>query len=270
MSTDEQMKDFFDTFGYLALRGVLRDDIDWITSEFENVFVDHGVVHDGDRRTCIVPFIDQRERLCTLLDHPVLSHVAQLLLGADFQYVASDGNYYTGDTGWHSDGFHDNNAFVKMAFYLDPVDADSGCLRVIPGSHRPAFAGWAARRAADSQARWGIAHADVPAVPLASRPGDVLVFNHNLMHSSVGGGRSRRMFTMNLAAAPRTDADRADFRHYINDHARFHIDSIHGVLMRDTGPATRQAHLAVVMDNEDELPELSRLERAKGGVPANG
>src|SRR5438445_7319098 len=66
----DQQKQFFETFGYLILPGLLADDVGWITEEFEAAFRDRGVVHDGTKRSCIVPFIDQRELLCTLLDHP--------------------------------------------------------------------------------------------------------------------------------------------------------------------------------------------------------
>ena len=42
-----------------------------------------------------------------------------------------------GDSPWHSDWRRAGDYRVlKIAFYLDPVDRDSGALRVIPGSHR--------------------------------------------------------------------------------------------------------------------------------------
>ena len=59
------------------------------------------------------------------------------MLGDDFNYSGSDGNFYVGDTLWHSDGYRESKYLsFKMAFYLDPVTAKSGCLRVIPGSHK--------------------------------------------------------------------------------------------------------------------------------------
>src|SRR4051794_31062304 len=133
--TEEQIH-FFDTFGYLVLPGLLADDIGWITEEFEAVFRDRNVVHDGTKRSTVVPFIDQRARLCTLLDHPKVAGLIASLLGDDFNYVGGDGNYYSGDTAWHSDGFHTVGKFLKVALYLDPVTQKSGCLRVIPGTHR--------------------------------------------------------------------------------------------------------------------------------------
>ena len=102
-----KQKQFFETFGYLALPGLLKDEIDWITEEFEAVFRGRNVVHDGSKRSCIVPFIDQRERLSTLLDHPKLVGLISGVLGEDFNYLGGDGNFYTGDTRWHSDGFHE-------------------------------------------------------------------------------------------------------------------------------------------------------------------
>ena len=84
----------------------------------------------------MVPFIDQSEYLSGLLDDPRIDDVASDLLGEDYNYTGSDGNFYVGDTRWHSDGYaRSKYRNIKFAFYLDPVDRDTGCLRVIPGSH---------------------------------------------------------------------------------------------------------------------------------------
>ena len=40
----------------------------------------------------------------SLIDDPRIHALATTLLGDDFNYMGSDGNYYVGDTGWHSDG----------------------------------------------------------------------------------------------------------------------------------------------------------------------
>ena len=53
MMTEQQQR-HFDTFGYLVLPGLLADDIGWITAEFEAVFRDRGIQHDGTKRSCVV------------------------------------------------------------------------------------------------------------------------------------------------------------------------------------------------------------------------
>jgi hypothetical protein len=136
-----------DIFGYLVFPGLLQDRIERIIEEFEATFArpggHFGKAHDGTQRSCILPFIDQTPYLASLLDDPRLDGIFSSLLGADYNYLGSDGNFYVGSTGWHSDTDWSGKSrgkpprlFYKLALYLDPVSAASGALRVIPGSHR--------------------------------------------------------------------------------------------------------------------------------------
>lgn len=268
-SLTPQQVHFFNTFGYLLLPQLLKPEIEEITAEFEAVFRDRGIVHDTTKRTSVVPFIDQRTRLCALLDDPRIEGAVASLIGDDFNYVGSDGNYYTGDTGWHSDGFHTVGTYLKVAFYLDEVGADTGALRVIPGSHQVALKGnWDGLNAGRSESLWGIAQRDVPAVPLTSRPGDVLVFNHNIMHAAFGGGTQRRMFTMNCCRHCTTPEEVADLESYIASHARFWIDHMHSDLMRSSATPQRMRHLEQVIAHEGDLARLSAQARAESAEPS--
>ena len=137
----EAQKAHFETFGFLALPGLLDDRIDEILHDFEALWArcgggHNGRPHEGVQRSCLAQFIDRDARLSSLLDDPRIAGLATSLLGTDFNYMGSDGNYYTGDTRWHSDGWHRDLLHIKIAFYLDPLGRDSGCLRVIPGTHR--------------------------------------------------------------------------------------------------------------------------------------
>lgn len=138
---------FMDLFGYLVFPGLLNDRIDRIIDEFEGVFTAHGgghngKPHDGTARSCILPFVDQTDYLASLIDDPRIDGIFSSLLGEDYNYLGSDGNFYVGDTNWHSDTDWSGKMrgkppriFYKMALYLDPVTATSGAvLRVIPGS----------------------------------------------------------------------------------------------------------------------------------------
>jgi hypothetical protein len=271
MQLTTQQISFFNTFGYLVLPGLLANDIDWITSEFEAVFQGRGVVHDGSKRSTVVPFIDQRERLSTLLDHPNVTGLIAGLLGDDFNYVGGDGNYYTGDTQWHSDGFHQVGKFLKVALYLDPVTRNTGALRIIPGSHRiDLYDKWEARQARQASELWGIEQSAVPAVALESQPGDVVAFNHNLMHAAFGGSTRRRMFTLNCCAHCTTPAEIEDLEKYVASHARFWIDHMHSDIMRTTASPARIVHLQQVMVHEAHLPALSAKARVEMAESSRG
>jgi hypothetical protein len=271
MGITAQQKHFFETFGYLVLPGLVKAEIGWIGEEFEAVFRDRGIVHDGSQRSVVVPFIDQRERLCTLLDQPAIVDLITGLIGEDFNYLGGDGNFYTGDTRWHSDGFHMVGKYLKVAFYLDPVTSSTGCLRVIPGSHRTDLRdSWDARQARDATTLWGIEQNQVPAIALASQPGDVVAFNHNLMHAAFGGSQRRRMFTINACAHCETPAEIQELENFIAGKARFWVDQSHSDLMRNTASPQRMRFLKQVMEHEGHLPALAAKARLTMSEPARG
>jgi ectoine hydroxylase-related dioxygenase (phytanoyl-CoA dioxygenase family) len=277
MYLSEQQRAFFQTFGFLAFPGLFADDIVSITQAFEDIWARHGgghagKAHDGTARSALVPFIDQDERLCALLDDPRILDIAKGLLGDDFNYTGSDGNFYVGDTRWHSDGWRLNGVrYIKMAFYLDPVGAQSGCLRVIPGSchTQDHFAQLLQTQIRQSDELWGIAGNAVPAIPLETQPGDLILFDHNTKHAAFGGGARRRMFTINLSQ--RYPAELLpELRDGIAGAARFWIDHVYGETMVRTAGPERMRHLEQLMANEDHLPELSRRARETMAEPARG
>jgi hypothetical protein len=273
--TDQHIR-YFKTFGFLKFPGMLSDSIAEITAEFEKVWHGRGGghdgrLHDGKARSCIVPFIDQRERLAALVDDPHILGIATALLGDDFNYMGSDGNYYVGDTGWHSDGWHTHIIHIKTALYLDRLTGDTGALRVIPGSHLigDRYAQMLQDDIRASEALWGIHGRDVPAIALDVTPGDVLVFNHNTKHAAFGGNDRRRMFTINLCQ--RYPEERlGELRDYIGGAARFWIDRVYGEAMVRTAGPERMRHLEQVMTNDGHLAELSRKARETMAEPARG
>jgi hypothetical protein len=276
MQLSDQQVAFFRTFGFLKFPGLLADQIDAITDAFEGIWAErggghHGKPHDGKARSTIVPFIDQSARLSALLDDARIVGIAGALLGDDFNYTGSDGNYYVGDTNWHSDGWHPTYTFIKLALYLDPLTRDTGCLRVIPGSHRigDRFADTLQARLRRSEESFGVAGRDVPAIALETVPGDLLLFNHNTKHAAFGGGTHRRMFTINLSERYR-DEDLAELRAYVGGFARFWVDHVYGETMLRTADADRLRHLEQIRANEDHLPALARKARAEMPEPSRG
>ena len=244
--TPAQQRAFFESFGFLKLPGLLKPEIATIISEFEAVFPQLGLKHDGTKRTMIVPFVDQRPGLCALLNHPALNAAIGNLLGDDFNYMGSDGNYYCGESTWHRDSVTGSNSYIKAALYLDSVTKDTGCLRVIPGSHTDlGLRTWKDETLRDSENQWGLHQRDLPAQPLESEPGDVLIFNHRLLHASFGGGKARRMFTMNLGRRAKTATEIDDLIAY-GDHHFYHygLRTPYGKAMTDHASPARMRHLS--------------------------
>lgn len=268
---------FFHTFGFLRFPGLFAGEIAEISAEFEAVWERHGGghdgrPHDGARRSCLFPFIDQSERLSALLDDPRVLGLADALVGADFTYMGSDGNYYVGDTRWHSDGAWETvPRKVKLAFYLDPLTRDTGCLRVLPGSHLPgdSYAETLQQQIRQSEELWGVPGHDLPALALETQPGDLLCFNHNLKHAAFGGGTRRRMFTLDVSQ--RYPEDRLDsLRSYIGTYARFFLERYYGDAMVRTASPERMRHLEQALANDGHLAALSRQERLVRPEPSRG
>ena len=283
MKLTPQQLSFFDTFGFLKFAGLFAEDVGKITNTFERIWTEHGGghdgrPHDGKQRSALVPFIDMDEYLSGLIDDPRIDDVISSLLGDDYNYTGSDGNYYVGDTAWHSDGFlkHPKYTSVKMAFYLDPVTSDTGCLRVVPGSHRRSDRFAEALQQVNpsskentSEQKWGVHGSAVPAVPLPSEPGDLLMFNHRIKHSSWGGNDRRRMFTLNFQERFAAE-DLDDLREDLSGKARFWLDEAYGEAMLRTASARRMVHLEQRLANADHLPALAAKAREEMSEPSRG
>jgi ectoine hydroxylase-related dioxygenase (phytanoyl-CoA dioxygenase family) len=268
----------FDTFGFLGFPGLLADRAEAIIEAFGENWAKHGgghdgKPHDGKARSVVVQFLDQSEYLSTLLDDPRVHDIAASILGDDFNYMGSDGNFYVGDTKWHSDGYGGRGGpkHIKLAFYLDPLTRHTGALRVIPGSHRVGepYADQLEREVRKSDTLWGISGDQVPAQALESVAGDVLVFNHDLKHSAWGGSSRRRMFTMNCCEHYPDDKLPA-LRDYIGTASRFFIERAYDDTIVRTATPERMVHLEQVLANDFGLAELSRKRRLEMAEPARG
>ena len=277
VSPTQQQVRFFDTFGFVRFPGLFADDIERITEAFEQVWAEHGGghhgrAHDHRRRSALLQFIDRNEYLCSLLDDLRIDHFASAVLGSDYNYKSSDGGLHVSDTAWHSDT-NIPKATIKAAFYLDEVTQESGCLRVIPGSHKSGDVYTTALNdivpsihQQHIDGMLGISDSEVPAVALESRPGDLVCFDRRIKHGAFGGGTRRRMFTIILE--PRHANDELDsLRENIAVLARFWLDQVYGDLMISTASPQRMVHLEQRMANDSHLKELARRAREEMDEP---
>jgi hypothetical protein len=178
----------FQTFGFIVLRQAF--DPRPLAAEIDRVLRE-GLVSsgeapgDGEIRFRYVPMMSAETPVSlSLLDS--LAPVAEALLGGPALPTRAKGVLYRGDTPWHPDSTLPI-ASIGFAAYLEPLRAETGALRVLPGSHRPELA--------EALRALGAASAAVEALPghvVATEPGDVIAFDEHLFHASAGGGARRQ------------------------------------------------------------------------------
>ena len=266
---------FFHTFGFILFKGLFLNNIEDIINSFDEVFKLKTKKQKFNlinvERLCIPQFIDSHNDLANLIDDQRIISIGESILGNNFNYMGSDGNYYNSNTSWHSDGWGSNILHIKLAFYLDHLKHNKGCLKVLPGSHHindkySKDLDISFKKKNSYLKKLG---AEVPSISIETEPGDLICFNHNLKHSSFGGGEKRRMFTINLSQRY-PEENLSDLKNYINEGSRCWIDRAYGDIMVNTASKKRMKYLAQVLENEEELKYHSMLARKKMKKPANG
>ena len=129
---------FFNTFGYVVLRQLLTfEDLKILAAE-----LDQGLSaqfphkpFDGSQRHWSRMTDETTPFFASLMEDVRFLTPAQQICGEDVLGIGIDANLYVGNTGWHPDTGNPEQIAVKYIFYLDSVRAETGALRVIPGSH---------------------------------------------------------------------------------------------------------------------------------------
>jgi hypothetical protein len=189
---DEATARFHDE-GYVVLRKAF--DPSELSAEVDDA-LERGVRDDGEVKQgsggvefrVVVMMCERTPVSLALLD--AFAVAASKLLGRPVLPGRAKGTRYFGSSGFHADS---DAAIPSLSFvaYLEPLDATSGALRVIPRSHRHEEALGAPE-----------------AVALATSPGDVIVFDEHLTHGSAGGA-VRRQWRVDFTVEPRNTAEEA-------------------------------------------------------------
>ena len=185
----------FETFGFIVLRSALtaaevrrvdEECLRRLEAAYPHAPFDGTARHWTGMNGPATPFV------ASLMEDPRFWGIAQQLFGEHAVGAHCDGSRCTKDTTWHPDTVSARLGGVKFALYLQPLGADSGALRVIPGSHREPLHEQIARYLGAERP----AIAEVPGVALVSSPGDVLCYDIRLWHAVVGGFPDRRFCTL--------------------------------------------------------------------------
>jgi hypothetical protein len=178
----------FRTFGFVVLRGFF--DPRALVAEVDRVLADGlrsapAATRGDEMRFQYVPMMTAETPVSlSLLDRA--GAVAEALLGGPVLPTRAKGVRYGGNTPWHADSAAPVES-AGFAAYLEPLGAESGALRVLPGSHRPELG-----EALRAHGAAGMAAAALPAHVIVTDPGDLIVFDEHLFHASAGGGARRQ------------------------------------------------------------------------------
>ena len=207
----------YKTFGYVVMRSVFTAaEMERMREEFEiaRAREDALAPHDGthNHRVCKV-LGDDTPFFAGLTDDERLLRPAQQTFGDDvllwewqvYQYWTTEGTF------WHAnDGDPTHGRYLYGARYqwpvFEPVTADTGALRVIPGSHLPELQ-WHVRKADAAGLLADIAA--VGAVVCEAELGDVVAFDTRVYHSTAAYDRERRVASAIYLHYPETPQETA-------------------------------------------------------------
>jgi len=158
--------------------------------------------------------------LLGVLDDPRFIDAAERLLGGPVIPECPEGVLYFAGAGWHTDDGVGVRG-VKFAAYFGELTADTGALRLVPGSHHPEqharLAAYRDRQLPVRTAAEAAAYqASIPGYVAATSPGDVIAFDLHTWHASVGG-RDRLAWTAVYQRCPQTAAERGRTLRSVHD-----------------------------------------------------
>jgi hypothetical protein len=199
--TQEQI-DYFRTFGFLLLPAALDGDALGELTEEVDAAIDAAGPRDTEGGGITGDYVPASDRPVSAGLVRRFHPLAQQLLGRGGFPTAAHEIMFFAEACWHVDLGPDAPA-LKVAVYLETLDARNGALRVLPATHRI------------PQAQLGGLHRmnphDVPCHVIESRPGDAIFFHLHLWHAALNG-RDRRQWSVEYFAFPEDDRERAELR----------------------------------------------------------
>ena len=137
LSTEQ--KAHYQTFGFVALRRIFTpEEMSVIKLEADEIFEEDRAGQPAGKETQgVAPFFERRPFMSTLVDDDRIHDIGVDLCEPDFILEVTEGNLHFGDSPWHAaTEDEDPETHPKIAFYPEAVTRETGCLRVVPGSHR--------------------------------------------------------------------------------------------------------------------------------------
>jgi hypothetical protein len=185
----------FRTFGYVVLRGLLTPaETDTLRAEVTTQLTDaFGVLgtepgpDDGISGDYLPLAVNRAPLSLSLIaDDPRTFLASAELLGSPSVPSIGTATCFTGDSSWHTRQGPDVGGVAFWAD-LEPRTAETGAIRVIPGSHLPDFERLLWQYGAVEPAASGFEEWDWPHVVIDTEPGDVVALDLHARTCTRGG-----------------------------------------------------------------------------------
>ena len=227
-----EQKSYFETFGFIHLLGQFSgEEMEALSSEADRLWrEDRGGGPFAGKTHNIQEFVEKSPVLTRFVVDDRIWGTVEDLLGPRFLWNGSEGNQTAHqEHRWHTDRPGEPHATTySFHLYLDPVRADTGCLRVIPGSHRPpmynSLSSIKAQKADSTLTTYGLDGTAMPYHALESDPGDVVFFNQKIYHGVYGGREGRRFIKLRFVKRPRSSEQIASLMRYNNRNRIYRAD----------------------------------------------
>ena len=210
----------FKTFGFLILRDYFsKNEVATIWEEYKHrcSVAESYIPFDGTRCHSMNMMGADTPFFRSLLDDRdwflgIAKQLVGKVLGVGVAVTRHNTNTY-----WHYDSTTYELPSIGFACYLHPVRADTGALRVIPGSHLKPFhdeigiieaCDYAWIRQNNQEEACAMVDS-IPAFVCETDPRDVVVFDHRIYHATVGGSNDRPRMGAGYRLYPRTPRETA-------------------------------------------------------------
>lgn len=221
---NRDQKAYFDTFGFICLpRQFSPKEMETITNEADRLWEEHREGRPPGEDQSIQEFVEKGPIMTQMVADDRIWGTVEALLGPRFVWNGSEGNlnFTQPEHQWHTDRPGEPHATsYSFHLYLDKVRADTGCIRVIPGSHQPPLYDDLSpinEQALDSTMKvYGLSPTEVPGIALESDPGDVVFFSQKIYHGVYGKQPGRRYLKLRFVAWPEKDEAVASLMRYQN------------------------------------------------------
>jgi ectoine hydroxylase-related dioxygenase (phytanoyl-CoA dioxygenase family) len=192
---------YYNTFGFLKIDN-------FFISINENIIKAYSfnVLHNALHLNNYIPrAMEHLTYFSNIIINKKIHKLLEKLFNSSYVYAGSDSKIYDSDTNWHCDR-KTKNHYLKCCFYLDNLNENTGCLRVLPGSQNskdiynnilskksiPLFLGPGGFDSSFLNSE------SIPYYPINISFGDFVIFNLALYHSAFGNHINKKMICMNF------------------------------------------------------------------------